>query len=168
MRIADALNILGLSGSADLASCETAYRRAAMKYHPDRAGGSVEMMQAVNDAVESIRTWYRDPENAPLRDHAEPSGYGDLLAAAIAAVVELEGIAIEICGSWIWVTGDTKPHRDAFKAAGYRWGAKKMAWFFRPAGFKSRSRGNWSLDEIREHHGSQAVPGRAPRNRVTG
>lgn len=168
MRIADALNILGLTGSAELASCETAYRRAAMKYHPDRAGGSLEMMQAVNEAIEAVRGWYADPDHAPLRDHDKPSGYGDMLAAAIAAVVELQGISIEICGSWVWITGDTKPHRAAFREAGYKWGAKKAAWYFRPAGFRSKSRGNWSLDEIREFHGSQAVAGRAPANRVTG
>lgn len=167
MRIADALNILGLTGAADAASCETAYRRAAMKFHPDRAGGSTEMMSAVNQAIESIREWYA-AGNDELRSHDEPTGYGDLLAAAIAAVVELEGIAIEICGSWVWITGDTKPHKEAFKTAGYKWGAKKQAWYFRPAGYKSRGRGKWSLDEIREFHGSQSVPGRAPKNRVTG
>ena len=166
MRIADALNILGLAGAADADSCEKAYRRAAMKFHPDRAGGSSEMMQAVNQAIESIREWYA-AGNDNLRDHNTPSGYGDLLADAIAAIVELQGIAIEICGSWIWVTGDTKPHKEAFKAAGFRWGAKKAAWYFRPAGFKSRGRGRFSLDDIREMHGSQHVPGKAPKDRVS-
>jgi hypothetical protein len=166
MRIADALNILGLAGAADANSCETAYRRAAMKFHPDRDGGSVEMMQAVNQAIESIRTWYADKENPDLRDHTTPSGYGDLLAEAIAAIVELQGISIEICGSWIWVTGDTKPHKETFKAAGFRWGAKKAAWYFRPAGFKSRGRGRFSLDDIREMHGSQHVAGKAPKDRL--
>jgi hypothetical protein len=167
MRIADALNILGLVGVADSDSCETAYRRAAMKFHPDRSGGSVEMMQAVNQAIEAIRKWYTEGGD-DLRDHDKPSGYGDLLAAAIAAVVELEGIAIEICGSWVWITGDTRPHKAAFREAGYMWGAKKAAWYFRPAGFKSRGRGKWTLDEIRDYHGSQSVPSRAPTNRVRG
>ena len=136
-----------------------------MKFHPDRAGGSNEMMSAVNQAIEAIREWYA-AGNDELRSHDKPSGYGDLLAAAIAAVVELQGISIEICGSWIWITGDTKPHKEAFKAAGFKWGAKKSAWYFRPAGYQSRGRGKWSLDEIREYHGSQSVAGRAPRNRL--
>ena len=160
MRISDALNILGLVGQADLASCKKAFRSAASKYHPDH-GGSTEMMQAINEAWESICQWYAENPEQPLRDHNEPSGYGDLLNAAINAIVEIAGLEIEICGAWVWVGGDTKPAKEALKAAGYRWGGAKRRWYFRPAGYKSRGRGKWSMDDIRDFHGSQHVPGRA-------
>lgn len=157
MRITDALNLLGLEGSADLASCETAYRRAAMKYHPDR-GGSADMMKAINAAVAAIRKWYAEGRDE-LRPHTNPSGYGDALNAALQALHGLAGLDIEICGSWVWVGGDTKPHKDALKAAGYRWGRQKAKWYFRPEGYKSRRPKGakpWSMDQIREYHGSQA------------
>ncbi|MEO1440939.1 MAG: hypothetical protein AAFV33_11080, partial [Chloroflexota bacterium] len=31
---------------------------------------------------------------------------------------------------WWWITGDTYPHRAAFKAAGCRWSRKRKSWYF--------------------------------------
>lgn len=154
MRIADALNILGLEGTADSDSCETAYRRAAMKFHPDRNPAGADMMKACNAAIESIRKWYADG-NDELRPHTNPSGYGDLLNEALNALNGLDGLDIEICGSWIWVGGNTKAHKETIKAAGYKWGRNKSRWYFRPEGYQKRHKGSWSMDKIRDHHGSE-------------
>ena len=156
MRIADALNILGLEGATDPASCETAYRRAAMKYHPDRNPAGGEMMKAINAAIGAIREWYKNPDNDPLRPHENPTGYGDELAEALNACAGLDGLEIEICGSWVWVGGNTKAHKTELKAAGFKWGAKKSKWYFRPAGYVKRGKGTWSMDKIRDYHGTQA------------
>lgn len=158
MRITDALNMLGLEGSADLASCETAYRRAAMKYHPDRNPAGADIMKAVNAAIAAIRKWYAEGRDE-LRPHNNPTGYGDELAAALNALHGLAGLDIEICGSWVWVGGDTKPNKEALKAAGYKWGRQKAKWYFRPEGYVSRRPKGakpWTMDEIRNYHGSQA------------
>lgn len=156
MRITDALNMLGLEGSADLASCETAYRRAAMKYHPDRNPAGADMMKAINAAIAAIRKWYAEGRDE-LRPHNNPTGYGAALNDALNALAGLDGLDIEICGSWVWVGGNTKTHKDALKAAGYRWGRQKAKWYFRPEGYKRRHRGKaWTMDQIREYHGSQA------------
>lgn len=60
---------------------------------------------------------------------------------------------IELVGSWIWVTGDTYPHREELKKAGYFFARKKVCWYWRPPEHKSRSSGK-DLDEIRAIHGS--------------
>ena len=63
------------------------------------------------------------------------------------------GLTIEVCGSWVWVSGDTKPHKEALKEAGFKWAPKKSMWHFRPTDHKSYSRGKWSINEIKEKHG---------------
>ncbi len=76
------------------------------------------------------------------------------------AVVHLEGIEIEVCGMWVWVSGDTKPHKDALgkNGAGYRWAPKKKKWYYRHSECKSRgSRGKFSMNDIRERHGSEKI-----------
>ena len=93
---------------------------------------------------------YKDDEGISL-DYV-----GDL-AAALSAIVELEGLDIEVCGTWVWVTGDTRTHKDALKGAGFKWARKKQAWYFRPQEWRSFSRGGMSLDEIRVTHGSSKV-----------
>jgi hypothetical protein len=80
--------------------------------------------------------------------------YGDALNAALGAVINLKGLIIEVCGAWVWVTGDTRPHSTVLKAAGFKWASKKVAWYFRPADYKSFSRGKYNLNEIRIVYGS--------------
>ena len=38
---------------------------------------------------------------------------------------------IQITGSWIWVSGDTKPHKTELGAHGLRWSRKKEKWLER-------------------------------------
>jgi hypothetical protein len=157
MKLDDAAKILNLSESITPEIVKMAYRRASSKYHPDK-GGSVEMMQAVNQAYEVLK------DHSGMVDGGDDN-YSDALNDAINAVVNLQGINIEICGAWVWVTGDTKPHAKVLgkNGAGYFYASKKQAWYFRPSDWKSTSRGNFSLDDIRANHGSQAVKGQSSR-----
>jgi hypothetical protein len=67
-------------------------------------------------------------------------------------------LTIEVCGTWVWVSGDTKPHREALKKSGFRWASKKAQWYFRPEDSKARRHnGSWSMDKIRSKYGSDKV-----------
>ena len=80
-------------------------------------------------------------------------------AAAVAAAVNLEGIILDLVGSWIWATGCTYIHKDALKAAGYRWASKKAAWYWRPESAACSRSSRKTLDEIREKYGSERLTG---------
>ena len=151
MNQSDAANILKLSGSVTKAEVKKAYKKACSIYHPDK-GGSKEMMQAVNDAYQTLKDFEGDLESTQIE-------YGDLLNEALNAVLSLDGLEIEVCGAWVWVTGETKEHKDALgkNGAGFKWAKKKKAWYFRPEDWASKSRGNWSMDKIRDTHGSHVV-----------
>lgn len=156
MNLKDALNLLGITGEdIQFDQCKTAYRKACSKYHPDRNPGGLEMMKAINAAWDYLQTldWNRPVNNAESQD----ANYGDALMAFINAVVNLPGIVIEVCGSWVWLSGDTKPHKDAIKEAGGKWASKKMQWYFRPEGYRRMGRGEWSMDQIRYTYGSSVV-----------
>ena len=156
MNLKDALNLLGITGEdIQLDQCKTAYRKACSKYHPDRNPGGLEMMKAINAAWDYLQTldWDRPANNAESQD----ANYGDALMAFINAVVNLPGIIIEVCGSWVWLSGDTKPHKDTIKEAGGRWASKKTQWYFRPEGYRRIGRGEWSMDRIRYIYGSSVV-----------
>ena len=155
----DAAKILNISGEITAAIVKQAYRKASSIYHPDK-GGSVEMMQAVNAAYDVLKEYQGNIESNESTDQE----YGEKLNEAINAVIHLQGITIEICGSWVWITGNTKEHKDTIKAAGYKWAKKKVAWYFRPSDWKSKGRGSFSMDEIRDTHGSTHV--RAKQRRV--
>ena len=151
MNTKDALNRLGLTPSATQDEIKAAYRKACATYHPDRNPAGLEMMKLVNMAYAALENY---KPSATQGD--ENIAYGDEMNTALNAIIDL-GLTIEICGSWVWVSGDTRPHKDILKSAGFRWAPKKAMWHYRPAEWKSHSRGKYSMDEIREKHGSVSV-----------
>ncbi len=148
MNIYDAAKILGLTGNLNPEDTKAAYRAACKKYHPDINPVGEEMMKIINQAFDALKDYTGKMKS-------EQTDYGDLLNDALNAISGLPALVIEICGSWVWVTGETRQHKDTLKEAGFKWAAKKKAWYFRPEEFSSRSKGTKSLEEIREKYGSK-------------
>lgn len=65
----------------------------------------------------------------------------------------LPGVEFEWIGEWVWATGDTRPNKETLKAAGFKWSAKKTAWYWKPEGSKPKSRRAryGSVDSLRKH-----------------
>lgn len=134
------------------------YRRLCMIHHPDR-GGDTATMAAINDEydeafrrIQSGRTATQQTTEAHEAEEAP-----EAFRAVISRLVILAGINIEICGSWVWVTGSTYPNRESLKAAGLRYSKGKAAWYWKPEGSYSKARRNYSMAEIRELHGSERI-----------
>jgi hypothetical protein len=156
MKNDDALMILGLKADSSQDEIKTAYRRACLKYHPDRNPAGLEVMKLVNVAYESLQGY--DGKGTGATETNPPDDYGEILNTAINAVISLDGIIIEVCGLWIWLTGNTFKHKEVIKNAGFRWSKPKTAWYFRPEENKGRNRGkSWELDKIKEVYGSHTV-----------
>ena len=151
MHTKDAFKILGLDGITNPEITKTAYRKAVSKYHPDRNPAGLEIMKMVNVAYETVKDYIGDCETT-----TESIQYGDDLAEALNAIMMFD-LIIEICGAWVWVSGDTKPCREILKENGFKWASKKLMWYFRPDDYKSKGKGKHSIDEIREKYGSERV-----------
>lgn len=149
----DACSILGLTEShITPADVKLAYRRAAATYHPDHNPAGLEMMKLVNLAYEALK----DFEGEIKAKAQNKANYGEAVNTALNAIIDL-GLDIEVCGTWVWVSGDTKPHKDTLKSAGFMWAPKKAMWYFRPSEHKSFNRSPWSMGDIRATHGSSQV-----------
>ena len=145
----DALKILGLSGQISQEEIKKAYKKSCAKYHPDRNPAGLEIMKLVNVAYDVLKSY--DGEAVVSVEAAQ---YGHEVAQALNNIANL-GLNIEICGSWVWVSGDTRLHKDTLKGSGYKWSPKKQCWYFRPADAKSRRfYGKSSMDSIRDKYGS--------------
>ncbi len=70
----------------------------------------------------------------------------------------MQGIQIELCGSWLWMTGETMKYKEQLKALGCLWSANKKAWYYNGDSRKSKKRAHCkSMDEIRTAWGSQKI-----------
>lgn len=153
---------------ATLEALKKEYRRLCMIHHPDR-GGDTATMAAINqeydEAFRRLQSGRTTTQQTAEAHEAEETP--EAFRAVISRLVILTGINIEICGSWVWITGNTYPNREALKAAGLRYSKGKVAWYWRPAeSAEYRSHGKATMDEIRQKYGSQIVTG-APSNRIT-
>jgi hypothetical protein len=140
------------------------YRKLARQHHPDM-GGSTEAMQAVNAEYAAVladltRTTERARQAQAHKEGKKTAAdYHDLdevaeqLRQVIEALLNLEGVEVELCGLWVWASGDTRPHKEQLKALGLRWSPDKVAWYY--PGVPSFNRKRRTMDEIRNMHGSQ-------------
>ena len=153
-----------------LEELKSAYRKLAMQYHPDM-GGSTEAMQEINNQYDNLFSKYKnihknkDGETYTARE--ETTEAPEEFRNIIMTIIHLEGITIELCGSWLWITGDTKPHKDVLKSVGFRFSAKKSAWYYHRESFFKKSKNKYSLDDIRSMYGSAKVVDEDNSNKLT-
>ena len=137
------------------------YHRLVLAHHPDR-GGDLRAMQKVNEEWDWLKKHNYDiheaSNGAVYTDERQvaPDDVTERFATLINALIRLDGVGIEVCGSFIWLSGNTYEWRKAIKALGFRWARRKQMWYLAPTNYR-RTSGEWSMDEIRAYHGSQVV-----------
>lgn len=135
------------------------YRRLAMLHHPDH-GGSTEEMQAINAEYDALHEQMKAQHNAKAA--ADDTGRtqattetAEEFRAIIDLLLRLDGLEVELCGSWLWIGGNTRQHKDKLKEAGCRWSSNKKLWYWHHAeeGHKWH-RGSKTINQIRAKYGS--------------
>ena len=149
--------------------CKKTYKELAKKLHPDNGGNAEEFktMQA-----EYSRVWDRlknihvsaEGETYTKQTNETPEEFMNI----IDKLIHCEGCTIELCGSWIWITGNTYRFRNEIKSLGFRWSKKKSAWYWHnPEEEWHKSKKTMSLDDIRNYYGSE-VFNTVPQMRLAG
>lgn len=134
-----------------------AYTRLIMEHHPDR-GGTNEDMARINEEYDYLKRRNYNIHTAAngnvYTDEKEdgPDPVTNDFANIIATLLHM-GLSVEVCGTWLWISGDTKPHKDDLKALGAKWAARKKLWFIAPEGSKNHKH-HLDMDEIRARYGS--------------
>lgn len=154
------------SNCKTLDELKATYKRLALKYHPD-CGGDVRIMQEVNAEYETTFESLKRCHNVAQKQAGKPETdeTADEFKDIIEQLINLAGLDVELCGSWLWIGGNTKPHKEALKAAGCRWSRSKTKWYWhhKDAGAKW-SRGHYSMEKIREKYGSQVLTNSTPNS----
>lgn len=137
------------SGCNSIDEAKKRFRDLCKKHHPD-LGGNVADMQSVNAEYEQVlRDGLKSVDNFAERMKIEKE-----LAAMVERLIVLKRLLVEICGRWIWITGDTYSQRKNLKAFGCFFAEKKKAWYWRSADEKAPRLKQLSLEEIRTKYGS--------------
>lgn len=149
------------SKCASLDEAKILYKSLAFKLHPDVSGyDSTAEFQAMQNEFAKFK-----PSKEKYKDEFE-NFHHEAFMQMIADLMKIKGIEFEVCGSFIWLSGDTKPVKDqikeikneAFKPA--CWHREKCRWFFSPSDYKRRGGKKFSMDEIRNKYGSEMFANR--------
>ena len=138
------------------------YKKLAIENHPDR-GGRTEDMQAINAEYdrlfESLKNTHRSATGETYTSKTETTETPEQFRAIIEKLINLDGINIEICGSWLWITGNTFTHKEELKKLHFKYSKNKNAWYYHEPGYRKSSKKNFTLEDIREMFGSETVNG---------
>lgn len=133
------------------------YKELAKKYHPD-VGGCVETMKLINLQYERVLTGVYQKEGKSITEIEELLKRSTGLAEKLCEIIACPSVIVELCGNWIWVTGETREVKETLKGAGFFWASKKGAWYWRSKEDAKTCRGKTlSLEEIRNKHGREVL-----------
>jgi hypothetical protein len=122
------------------------YKDLAKKLHPD-VGGSTELFKILNEVYNHILE-----HGISFVEGAE---FDLEIEKVISKILHYENIVIEVVGSWIWLTGDTKAIKEVLKELKFKWASKKKMWYY--GEMKGRNPKQKSMDDIKAKYGCQTV-----------
>ena len=123
-----------------------------LQHHPDR-GGDTKTMQDINNLYQNLLSGFDNTQNSEgftYRYNAKKEN--DLMNLFYKIVsLDLDGLIVEIIGSWLWVSGETtKKYKKELKSFGLKWSRNKKSLYFHFDGYFKNHNGNYSLDDIRK------------------
>lgn len=137
------------------------YKKLARKHHPD-LGGDTATMQAINNAYERALKGCNGQKSTDSTGKEHVYKYNaemekelvDFIYAFNSKDLPLNA---DLIGVWVWITGDTKPHKETLKELNCRWHAKRACWYFRPESYKGGFSSDGSLEELAAKYGCANV-----------
>ena len=120
------------------------YKTLAKKLHPD-VWGSVEEFKLLNNIYNDFiehKIFFSNESKIDLE-----------LEKIISQILHFENITIELIGSWIWLSGDTKAIKDILKDLNFKWASKKKMWYY--GEMKGKNLKPKSMDEIKSKYNTQ-------------
>lgn len=131
------------------------YRALAMKHHPDR-GGDVEVMKLINEeydrAFDKVKDIHRNAKGETYtKENPETA---EQFRDIIDKLLRMQGVEIEVIGCFIWLSGNTREHKDEINAMGFKWHSKKKMWYKAPDDYRRRGKKQYSIEEIRDMYGT--------------
>lgn len=139
-----------------------AFKKLAFQYHPDRKNGSHEAFVSMQAAYLAKLKSLNGQTSAGFDNKTHTYYYNQAVESEVMEkITELlnlkaTDIEIELCGVWLWVSGNTRAYKDQLKELALRWHPKRSKWYFHTKTNRKRKMSKMSFDQIRFAYGSKS------------
>lgn len=131
----------------EISEAKKIYKQLAKILHPDKIGGDEESFKLLNTFYNKLiehKIYFSNNIKIDIE-----------LEKVISLLLHLDNLTIEIVGQWLWVSGDTKEHKEKLKELGFKWASKKKMWYF--GELKGRNHKEQSIEDIKAKYGSETL-----------
>lgn len=142
-----------------------AYFKLAKKYHSD-VGGNDETMKEINAEYSELHKRLKDIHRAFSKDGETAEKYytaeteteecPEDFINIVRELLKLK-LAVELCGRWLWISGETKAVKEDLKKLGCKYHGNKQMWSWHypeDSAKLYKKRKPWTMAEIRNGYGS--------------
>lgn len=142
-----------------LEQLKKAYKENAFKLHPDNGGNSsefVEMQEEYKELFEKVKNVQVKADGSIYEK--ETTETPEEFINIINEVLKMgdDDVVVELIGVWLWVSGNTKDHKEKLKELGFKWAPKKFMWSWHyDDGRKHYTTREKSIEELRGCYGSK-------------
>jgi hypothetical protein len=137
----------------DRRSLKSLYRKLSFENHPDR-GGEVENMKIINCLYEEYFKKLKDIDfNGNETEEETKFETPDFFANIISELIKLQGLKIELIGSWLWLSGNTFVYRDKLKELSCFWSKSKKMWYWNGEEEKKNIRSHSKYQDLVDRFG---------------
>ena len=131
----------------EISEAKKIYKQLAKILHPDKIGGDEESFKLLNAFYNELiehKIYFSNNVKIDIE-----------LEKVISLILHLDDVVIELVGQWVWVSGDTKEHKEKLKELGFKWASKKKMWYF--GELKRRNHKEQSIEDIKAKYGSETL-----------
>ena len=155
-KLQNAIVIFGLeNGQYSINDIKQIYRKLASANHPDK-GGNNETMQLINTAFAELCKYFENNQTLDINQEQETKQNFDF--SFLDTLKTLHGVIIEVCGYWVWLSGNTYPYKETISNLGFKYSGAKKSWYWSPTiNITNYRRGSKSMKQIRKDYGSQII-----------
>jgi len=155
------------AGCHTVAEVKKRYHKLAFAHHPDinHYPGATEDMQEINAAYHAALKGMdqQTTTGADKRQHTYHYN-ADIEQAIIDKInallaLRMTRVEIELIGTWVWINGDTKPHKEDLKALKCSWHSKRHCWYWHNGKRRRRSYSKKGFSHLRNLYGSKIFDG---------
>lgn len=132
------------------------YVRLLKVNHPDN-GGDVEICKVINMEYDYLVVILLKEEKQDATGSGKDFKVDQALRDILDKIVVMNGLNIEVVGSWIWCDGNSYQYKEELKSYGFQWSKARKKWHFTPYSDGWHKGQKKDFNELRRKYGSLKV-----------